>query len=59
MSQITKQEKFYINKYIIEMESNYKLKEIGIKKRACYYFDDIIKIEDFDNDNILIEEKSY
>ena len=59
MSQITKQEKFYINKYIIEMGSNYKLKEIGIKKRACYYFDDIIKIEAFDNDNILIEEKSY
>ena len=41
------------------MGSNYKLKEIGIKKRGCYYFDDIIKIEDFDNDNILIEEKSY
>ena len=59
MSQITNQEKFYINKYIIEMGSNYKLKEIGIKKGACYYFDDIIKIEDFDNDNILIEEKSY
>ena len=59
MSQITNQDKFYINKYFIEMGSNYKLKEIGIKKRGCYYFDDIIKIEDFDNDNILIEEKSY
>ena len=25
----------------------------------CYYFDDIIKLEDFDFDNILIDEKSY
>ena len=24
-----------------------------------YYFDDIIKIEDFDLDNILIDQKSY
>ena len=30
------------------MESNV-LKEIGIKNRACYYYD-IIKIEDFDFD---------
>ena len=40
------------------MESNYKFKEIDIKNRACYYFDDIIKIEDFDLDNILIDKKS-
>ena len=25
----------------------------------CYYFNDVIKIEDFDVDNILIDEKSY
>ena len=50
---------FYINKFIIKMESNVKLKEIDIKNRACYYFDHIIKIEDFDLDNILIDEKSY
>ena len=25
----------------------------------CYYFDDIIKLEDFDLDNILIDEKSH
>ena len=25
----------------------------------CYYFDDITKFEDFDIDNILIDEKSY
>ena len=32
------------------MESNDELKEIDIKNRTCYYFDDIIKIEDFDFD---------
>ena len=40
------------------MENNYQLKEIDIKNRTCYYFDDIIEIEDFDLDNILIVEKS-
>ena len=39
------------------MESNNKLKEISIKNRICYYFNDIIKIEDSDIDNILIDEK--
>ena len=46
-------------KYIIKMESNDQLKEIDIKNRACYYFDDIIKIEDFDPDNFLLGEISY
>ena len=41
------------------MESNDELKEINIKNRTCYYFNDIIKFEDFDLDNILIDEKSY
>ena len=40
------------------MESNKRLKEIDIKNRTCYYFNDIIQIEDFDLDNILIDEKS-
>ena len=40
------------------MESNVKLKEINIKNRTCYFFDDIIKFNDFDLDNILIDEKS-
>ena len=39
------------------MESNDKLKEIDIKNRTCYYFDDIIKFEDFDFENILIDKK--
>ena len=41
------------------MESNDKLKEIVIKNCASYYFDDIINIEDFDLDNILVDEKLY
>ena len=35
------------------MEITDKLKEINVKNCTCYYFDDIIKIEDFDFDNIL------
>ena len=30
------------------MNSNDELKEIDIRNRTCYYFDDMIKIEDFD-----------
>ena len=41
------------------MESNDELKKIKIKNCTCYYFDDIIKTEDFDFDSILIEGKSY
>ena len=41
------------------MENNEKLKEISIKKRTCYYFVDIIKFENFDLDNILIDEEPY
>ena len=35
------------------------LKEINIKIRTCYYIYDIIKFEDFDLENILLDEKSY
>ena len=41
------------------MKSNDKLKEVDIKNRTCYYFDEITKIGDFYLDNILIDEKSY
>ena len=42
------------------MKSSDKLSnEIDIKNRACYYFDNIIKIEDFDPDNILIDQKPH
>ena len=40
------------------MEGN-ELKKDGIKNRTFYYYDDLIKIEDFDFDNILLDEKSY
>ena len=41
------------------MDSNAKLKEINIKNRTCYYFDDMIKIEDFDFDILFAEKKYY
>ena len=37
------------------MDSN-ELKETDIKNRTCYYFDDIIKLEDLDFDDILIDQ---
>ena len=37
------------------MDRNDEFKEI----RMCYYFDDITEIEDFDINNILIDEKPY
>ena len=40
------------------MEKN-KLKKVRSKNRTRYYFDDIIKLEDFDLDNILIDGKSH
>ena len=39
------------------MENN-EFKKIRIKNRTCYYFDDIIKFEDSDFDNILINKKA-
>ena len=41
------------------MENNDKSKETGIENLKGYYFDDTITIEDFDLNNILIDEKSY
>ena len=41
------------------MESNDKSKEINIKHHTLYFFKDIIKIEDFNFDNILLDEKSH
>ena len=35
----------------IEVENN-EFKNVRIKNRMCYYFDDKIKCEDFDFDNI-------
>ena len=44
----------------INMNSNNGLKVTDIKNHAsCYYFNDIIKTEDFNLDNISIDKKSY
>ena len=40
------------------MENN-EFKKVRIKNRTCYYFDDLIKLEDFDLDNLLRDEKSH
>ena len=39
------------------MENN-ECKKVRIKSCKCYYFEDIIKLKDFDLDSILIAEKS-
>ena len=39
------------------MESKTEFKKIDIKNRACYYFDNIIRVEGIDFDNILLDEK--
>ena len=39
------------------MRSNNKLKEIGIKNRVCYYFDNIINGTKENSNNILIHKK--
>ena len=39
------------------MENN-ELKKNCIKNRACWYFDEIIKIKDFNFGNILLGKKS-
>ena len=39
------------------MENN-EFNNIRIKNGTCYYFNDIIKLEDFDVDYALIDEKS-
>ena len=43
----------------MNMNNNDKLKKIDIKNHTYYYFGGIIKIEDFNLDNILIDEKSF
>ena len=47
------------NKNVQYKIENNEFKKIRIKNRTCYYFDDIIELEDFDLDNILIDKKSH
>ena len=41
------------------MESKDKLKEIDIKNRTRYYFDDAMRYIDINSNNILLEKNSY
>ena len=43
------------------MKSKDELKEIDIKNRTCYYFEDIMRVWDRDIDfsDILLDEKLY
>ena len=41
------------------MEKNNELKKGGIKSCTCYYFGDIINVEDFSFNSILLDKKSY
>ena len=40
------------------MENN-EFKKVRIKIRTCYCFDEVINLEDFDFNKILIDEKSH
>ena len=37
----------------------YELKNVNVKNRTCYHFDNVIKFKDFDLDNILLNKQSY
>ena len=37
------------------MESHYELEKNNIKNLTCYYFDDIMRVEDIGFDNILLD----
>ena len=50
-------EKFYISKCIIKMSN--KVKNIDIKNRTYYFFNDITNIKNFDSNNIKIGKISY
>ena len=41
------------------MESKVELKEIDIKNRMCYYFDDTMRVSDIYFNDILLDQKSY
>ena len=41
------------------METKNEFKKINVKNRTCYYFDDIIKVDDINVFNILLNKESY
>ena len=38
---------------------NKEFRKVCVKNHACYYFDGMTKLEDFDSDNVLLDEKSH
>ena len=40
------------------MRSKDELKKIDIKNCMCYYFDDIMTVQDIDSRNILLDKKN-
>ena len=50
--------KFYINKRVLKVESNDEFLKNDIKTCTCYYFNDVIKIENFHLSHILGDKKS-
>ena len=42
----------------IKMESKNEFKKMNFKNRTCYYFDDIIKVQAINVDNILLDENN-
>ena len=53
--------KFFYTNVCIKIESKDELKEIDIKNRRCYYFDDIIRARNraIYSTDILFDEKLY
>ena len=47
------------NKKVYYKMENNEFKKGRNRNHTCYYFDDLIKLEDFDFDNILIDRKSH
>lgn len=43
----------------MERNSDNNLKVTDIKNPTCYHFNDVINVNDFDLDNILMDKKSY
>ena len=58
MQHIDQNWKRYCRANNTKIENN-AFKEVCFKHRRCYCFNDIIKSEDFDFDNILKDEKSH
>ena len=40
------------------METKNEFKKINVKNRTCYYFDDIIRVDDINVFNILLNQES-